>query len=51
VERAIGREEEQEEKEAEEWEELGFTKGMGSNVWVLKVQNGEYAGANEPQKL
>ena len=29
---------------------VGFTKGMGSNVWVFKVQNGEYAGANEPWK-
>ena len=30
---------------------LGFFKGMGSNVQVLKVQNREYAGANEPPKL
>jgi hypothetical protein len=30
---------------------LGFSKGMGSNVWIFKVQNGEYGGADEPQKL
>ena len=29
---------------------LGFTKGMASNVWVFKVQNGEYRGADEPPK-
>jgi hypothetical protein len=29
---------------------IGFTKGIGSNVWVFKVQNGEYGGADEPQK-
>ena len=29
---------------------IGFTKGMGSNVQVFKVQNGEYAGADEPPK-
>ena len=29
---------------------LGFSKGMGSNVWTFKVQNGKYGGADEPQK-
>jgi hypothetical protein len=28
----------------------GFSKGMQSNVWIFKVQNGEYGGADEPQK-
>jgi hypothetical protein len=23
---------------------------MGSNVWIFKVQNGEYEGADEPPK-
>ena len=30
--------------------EIGFTKGMGSNVQVFKIYNGEYGGADEPQK-
>ena len=29
---------------------VGFGKGMRSNVQVFKVQNGEYRGADEPQK-
>jgi hypothetical protein len=29
---------------------VGFSKGMGSNVWIFKVQNGEY-GADEPQNF
>jgi hypothetical protein len=27
---------------------LGLSRGMGSNVWVFKEQNGEYGGAEEP---
>ena len=30
---------------------IGFRKGFGSNVSILKVHNGEYGGADEPQKL
>ena len=30
---------------------LGFRKGLGSNVRILKVQNGEYGGADKLQKL
>jgi len=30
--------------------QIGFKKGLGSNVWVFKVQNGEYGGADEPHK-
>ena len=32
-------------------QEVGFRKGFGSNVSILKVQNGEYGGADEPQQL
>ena len=31
-------------------QKLGFLKGMGSNIWLFKVENGEYGGADEPQK-
>jgi len=30
---------------------IGFNKGLGSNVQLFKVQNGEYGGADEPHKL
>jgi hypothetical protein len=30
--------------------QLGFKKGLGSNVWIFKVKNGEYGGADEPHK-
>ena len=28
---------------------VGLSGGMGPNVWIFKVQNGEYGGADEPQ--
>ena len=28
---------------------VGLGRGMGSNVQLFKVQNGEYKGADEPQ--
>src|ERR1700683_3137568 len=30
---------------------VGFRKGLGSNVRIVKVQNGEYGGADKLQKL
>ena len=29
---------------------LGFTKGIGSTVWVFNIQNGKYGGVDEPPK-
>jgi hypothetical protein len=29
---------------------VGFSKGLRPNVWLFKVENGEYGGAGEPPK-